>query len=97
MDDLFRNVKIANKIKGGPPVPIVKKDANEFGRRATREKMRKNHISDLILKLKMITGSRSIKGMLYLDAVIKKIELVKELFILDLEQGKECFIPKELS
>ena len=45
----------------------------------------------------MITNSRSIQGILYLDAILKKIELEKELFIADLEQGKECFIPKELS
>jgi hypothetical protein len=33
----------------------------------------------------------------YLMAVIKKIELQKAMFVLELEQGQEVYIPNELS
>lgn len=45
----------------------------------------------------MILYLRSLKGILFIKAILKKIELVKELFILELETGKEVFIPNELS
>jgi len=54
-------------------VHIIKCDENENGRRATKEKMRRNHNQDLLLKLKMITGARSITGIMYLEAISKKI------------------------
>ena len=59
--------------------------------------MKYNHNQDILFKLSMITGSRCIQGTLFLEAVLKKINIVKELFIQELEQGKDCFIPKDLS
>ena len=41
--DIFNKVKIPNKVNGAPPIPIVKKDDNEHGCRATQEKMRRKH------------------------------------------------------
>ena len=51
---------------------IIKADGNQNGRRATKLKMRYNYNMDLLLKLKMITGSRSIRGILFIEAVLKK-------------------------
>jgi len=73
LDDLFKNVLIPSKDPRKPPQNIVKKDEYEFGRRATKDKMRRNHNQDVLLKLKMITAARSIKGILFLESVIKKI------------------------
>jgi hypothetical protein len=76
---------------------VQKDDVGEFGRRATKEKMRRNHNQDMLIKLRMVVGSRSIRGIKFLECLMKKIAIVKELFVQELEQGKECFIPKDLS
>ena len=60
-------------------------------------KMQRNFKKDVVTKLKMVTTSGSIKGMMYIEAMIYKIKLIKELFIYELECGFECIIPKELS
>ena len=46
---------------------------------------------NLIIKLK------SIKGSVYLYSLIKREEIVKELFIMDIEEGGEVFIPLEMN
>jgi len=38
-----------------------------------------------------------LKGVLYLKAMIRMIEIQKNLTILEVEQGKEVYIPRELS
>ena len=46
---------------------------------------------NLINKLKAIHGS------IYLYSLIKREELVKQLFIMDVEEGGEILIPREIS
>jgi|APSaa5957512535_1039671.scaffolds.fasta_scaffold58585_5 hypothetical protein len=38
-----------------------------------------------------------ITGVVYLNAILKKIELAKDLLVLDVESGQEAKIPKLLS
>lgn len=45
----------------------------------------------MLINMKLITGPR------LLESLLKKIELVKELFLMDLELGEEVIIPRELS
>ena len=59
-------------------------------------KYKKSSKSEQIRKLDMILFLRSVKGILFIKSKLKKIELIKELFILELEQGGEVFIPNEL-
>lgn len=40
---------------------------------------------------------RALSGMAYLRCLLRRIELSKEMFILDIEGGHEVFIPKDLS
>ena len=61
------------------------------------EKMKRNHNKDLLFKLNMVTNLRMIRHMQLLDAFLKRVDIVKELFIQEIEQGKECIIPKDLS
>ena len=44
-----------------------------------------------MINLKLINGPR------YIESILKKIELVKDLFLMDLELGEEVIIPRELS
>ena len=45
----------------------------------------------MMINLGMISGPR------YIEAVIERIHLTKSQFILDLEQGTEVIIPKEIN
>ena len=45
----------------------------------------------MMINLKLINGPR------YIEAILKKISLVKDLFQMDLELGEEVIIPSELS
>ena len=59
--------------------------------------MKCKQTKDILTKLKMITSAHAIKGTLYIEILLKKIELTKTLFIQELESGSEVFIPKDLS
>lgn len=54
-------------------------------------KQKAYHKLDMIIKLK------AIRGKYYLIALLQKIALSKELFLIEVQEGKETFIPKELS
>jgi hypothetical protein len=45
----------------------------------------------------MMMDMKLISGLLYIDAIRKRIEIAKELLILEIEQGNETLINKELS
>ena len=40
---------------------------------------------------------RSVKGVDFLKTVLKRIELARDWLVLDIEQGREVFIPDDLS
>jgi hypothetical protein len=44
-----------------------------------------------MINMKLINGPR------FIESILKKIELVKDLFLMDLELGDEVIIPRELS
>jgi hypothetical protein len=45
----------------------------------------------------MILSCKSLRGSLYLEVILEKYKLAKELFIGEVEDGCETFIPKDLS
>jgi hypothetical protein len=45
----------------------------------------------------MLMNMNLIKGPRYIEALLVKIDLTKQLFLMDLENGIEVLIPKELS
>lgn len=47
--------------------------------------------------LNMMINMKLIKGPRYIEALLQRSIIVKELFLLDVEQGLEVNIPKELS
>lgn len=48
-------------------------------------------------RIRLLMDSRLIGGVVFLKTLLKRIELAKELFMLDLEKGDEVLIPPELS
>jgi hypothetical protein len=49
------------------------------------------------MKLNMMLACKSLRGSLYLEVLLEKYKLVKELFINEVENGTETYIPKDLS
>ena len=62
-----------------------------------RYKREKNRLLYDINKMKIILNIKAVQRSIYIKLLLYKIQLVKELFILDLETGLEVFIPEELS
>ena len=51
----------------------------------------------MLIKHGMAVSLKGISGIALIKCLLRKIQIVKELFIIDIEQGQEVFIPKELS
>ena len=48
-------------------------------------------------KIKLVLNLKAADKILFIKLVLKKIELAKKLFVLEIEQGEEVFIPAEIS
>ena len=51
----------------------------------------------LYRKLQLLFFCGAVRGILYIKLKLKLYQTCRELFILELEQGQEVFIPKELN
>ena len=49
--------------------------------------------AEIILKLNMILGVKGLKGILYIEILLEKIKIMKEMFLNEIENGEETFIP----
>ena len=47
-------------------------------------------------QIKLLISFNCLKGIHYVRAALMKLKLAKEIFILDMEQGREIYIPDEL-
>lgn len=52
---------------------------------------------NILMCLNLINKLRAVHGCIYLYSLIKREELVKQLFIMDVEEGGEILIPGEMS
>lgn len=60
-------------------------------------KMQKAQFNLNLRKIQVVLGLRCFKGMLFIRVLLKKIQLIKDLFLTEIEQGNEVYIPKDLS
>ena len=49
------------------------------------------------MNVRMLIGLKAVHGLLFVRLLIKRVQLAKELFIQETEDGGETFIPSELS
>ena len=70
---------------------------HKTNKRYFRDKMIKNNLIILQSKLKLVLGLKSLPGILYIRAMLMKIELSKQIFVLEIQDGLEVFICKDLS
>lgn len=80
---------------------VIVEDLQMYEQRSSRVKLqmkfKRMQWSAQLRKVKFMIGVGGLTDDFYLMAVIKKIELQKAMFVLELEQGQEVFIPNELS
>ena len=49
------------------------------------------------MKIRLILALRMLKGLFFIETLLTKIKLAKQIFVLDVEQGQEVFILDDLS
>mmetsp|Transcript_14114 Transcript_14114/g.21992 ORF Transcript_14114/g.21992 Transcript_14114/m.21992 type:complete len:146 (-) Transcript_14114:533-970(-) len=62
-----------------------------------RQKFTRKFKEMIYNKINLVIGLKAIRGLVFLRVLLKKIELARELFLMDIEEGLEVFIPKDLS
>jgi hypothetical protein len=67
------------------------------GRVKLQMKFKRMQMTSQLTKVKFMLGVGGLTDLFYLKAVLRKIELQKKMFVLELEQGQEVYIPNELS
>lgn len=73
------------------------KDPTSSQQQFIQKKFRKDNIKTLLPKITMCINLKALNGIIMLNAMMKKIQLQKELFVLDVEDGNEIYIPSSLS
>ena len=62
-----------------------------------RDKRNRKEKYILLQKLKLVLGLKSLPGMLYVRGLMQKIEISKQIFVMDVQDGSEVFVSKDLS
>lgn len=106
-EELMRNVQKMNMSKKCADIfknVVIQKDQEKIrmyshknNNKFFRDKRLRNELIMNISKLKLILGMRSITGMIYIRALLDKINYVKKLFTYQIEDDAEVFIPVDLS
>jgi hypothetical protein len=60
-------------------------------------KMKVNMLEMILEKIKIVLNLKAVSGILYVDLVLRKLKVERDLFILEIEQGIEVFIPNSIS
>lgn len=90
--DIFRDVEVMIN-KNETQMMYEPKSEQKF----LYQKMKRTGDSNLYDTLALILNLKSLIGILHVKAMLIKIEQAKKLFILDMSDGCEVFIPKDLS
>ena len=86
MKDLFRELQFGEaKGKKGKRDQIADTTGFKSNRKIIKDKMKRNTRNEILLKYKMIISARAVGGILYLEALKRKIKLVKDLFVYEIE------------
>jgi len=62
-----------------------------------RYKIRRTFLMKQYLKLRLVLALGLLHGLFFIETLLRKIKLAKQIFVLDLEQGQEVFILSDLS
>ena len=80
---------------------VIVDDLHMYENRSARVKFRsafaKKRIEGRLNNIKFMLGCGELVDVFFIKCSLLRIKLIKEKFILELEQGQEVYIPKELS
>lgn len=62
-----------------------------------RYKIRRTFLMKQYMKIRLILSLRMLKGLFFIETLLTKIKLAKQIFVLDIEQGQEVFVLDDLS
>ena len=62
----------------------------------TKYKVERVIAEGVYINLRLIMSMKCVKHILFVKVALKRIELAKYIFILDMQQGKQIYIPSEL-
>lgn len=93
--DIFRDLlDVVKTGKKGEIKPLkMEIDPKKF----IKMKMARNKAIKILRLLKMALSLHVVTGLAYLKCILLRIELNRALFIVEIEQGQETFIPSDLS
>lgn len=60
-------------------------------------KLRRQMLTEMIAKINLILRLRVLQDIFFIKALLMKFELSKRLFVLEIEQGQEVYIPEDMS
>ena len=83
--DLFKFVNLENNTH-----------ATSVYSKLVKNDIKRNMLVKGIHNLSLLVGMKAVSGVDYILCLLKRIDLAKQLFVLDIEEGTEVFIPKEL-
>jgi hypothetical protein len=73
---------------------------NKIGSRSIVKKLnyknQKSKLGELLRKFDMLLFLKAVKGVMFIKCMIAKIEVCKQLYILELEQGTDVYLHQEL-
>lgn len=73
---------------------------NKIGSRSIVKKLnyknQKSKLGELFRKFDMLLFLKAVKGVMFIKCMIAKIEVCKQLYILELEQGTDVYLHQEL-
>ena len=83
--DIFKNINFDNNLNR---IQLVSKGVQVRISRCVYQ----NHHSNINL----LINFKAVKKIAYIQCLIKRIELAKKIFIMDIEEGSEVYIPNDL-
>lgn len=91
--DVFRDILDYMKQNDSDEAVGLKIEPSSF----IKMKMNKNSRVKVKTMLGMATKMKAISGLAFLQCLLKRIELTKQLFMIEIQLGQEVFIPEDLS
>ena len=95
LKEIFKDAMKNNNRSKSSNEQIRQSDGIE--RKRMLKSMEKRENVEIFLKLKMMLGVRGLKGILYVRILLEKIKISKKMFMEEIENGEEVFIPSDLS
>jgi hypothetical protein len=91
--DIFKNASCESNATKSK----IRMHEKKTNKKYFKDRRIKNETEIKLSKLKLVLGLKSLKGMLFIRALLQKIELSKQIFVMEVQEGQEVHICQDLS